>query len=75
MSEESLGEHYYEAVNDLHVSTDHSAAVLRFPDSLAAKNTEDVTTPTYEKINCGDNVDASTYQNLNSDLKSSEIRA
>ena len=74
MSEANLGENYYEAVDDLHVSTNHSAAVLKFPDSLVAKNTEDVATSTYETLNCGINVDASTYQHLISDLKSSEIR-
>lgn len=73
MSEANLGENYYEAVDDLHVSTNHSAAVLKFPDSLAAKDTEDVAT--YETLNCGVNVDASSYQHLTSDLKSTEIRA
>lgn len=74
MSDENLGEHYYEAINDLSFSTNHSAAVLRFPDSLAAKKTEEVPTPTYETFNSGVNVDESTYQNLDSDPKSSEIR-
>ena len=63
--EANLGEHYYAAVDDLRASTNHSAAVLKFPDSLAGKNNKDVAAPTYETLNSGVNVDASIYQNLN----------
>ena len=64
VSDENLGEHYYEAINDLHVSTNHSAAMRDVSTS----------TPTYVTLNSGVTVDTSTYQNLESDLKSSEIR-
>ena len=46
-----------------------------FPDSLAVKNSKDVAAPTYETLDIGVKVDAPIYQSLNSDLKSTEIRA
>ena len=45
-----LGEHYCAAVNDLHVSSNHSAVVLNFLDSLVGKNSEDGAAPIYEKL-------------------------
>lgn len=83
--EVKLGEHHYAAVNDLHASTNHSAVVLKFPDSLEEKYSKDVAAPIYQTLDSG--VDApiyqplnrgvatSIYQPLNSDLKSPDIRA
>ena len=45
-----LQEHYCAAVNDLHSPSNHSAVVLKFPDSLAGKNSEDVAIPTYQRL-------------------------
>ena len=45
-----LGEKYYGAVNDLQASSNHSAVVLKFPDSLVGKNSEDGAAPIYESL-------------------------
>ena len=78
-----FGEHSYAAYNDLHPCSNHSGVVLKFPDSLAGKNSEDVAGPIYQTpdsgadtliyqpINSGE--DAPIYQPLNSNRKSSEV--
>ena len=69
------GEHNYAAVNDMHASSDHPVVVLKFPDSLAGKNGEDVASPIYHALKSGDapinqpinsGVDALIYQTLES---------
>ena len=83
--EVKFGEHHYAAVNELHTSTNHSAVILRFPDSQAERNSEDVAAPIYQTLDSGGDapiyqplnrgVATPIYQPLNSDLKSPEIRA
>ena len=73
-----FGEHNYPADNDLLASSNRSAVVLKFPESLAGKNSEDVGAPIYQTliyqpINGG--TDASINQPLNSNRKSSEVLA
>ena len=55
--------HYYAAVKDS--SSNHPAAILKFPDSLAEKSSEDVAPPIYQTLDSG--VDASIYQALGVD--------
>ena len=78
-----FGEHSYAAYNDLYPSSNHSAVILKFPDSLAGKNSEDVAAPIYQKPDSGVDTliyqpinsggDGPIYQPLNSNRKSSEV--
>jgi len=78
-----FGEHSYAAYNDLHPCSNHSGVVLKFPDSLAGKNSEDVAGPIYQTPDSGADTliyqpinsggDAPIYQPLNSNRKSSEV--
>lgn len=56
--------HHYAAVNDLHASNNHSAVVLKFPDSLEGKNSVGFAAPIYQTLISG--VDVPIYQPLNS---------
>ena len=58
--------HHCAAVNDLRASSNHSAVVLKFPDSLEGKNSEDGSAPIYQTLISG--VDAPIYQPLNSGI-------
>ena len=79
-----LGEKYFGAVNDLQTSSNHSSVVLKFPDSLVRKNSEDGATSFYEKLSSGVDSPLSlpcnsgsakpTYESLNSNRKSPEVR-
>ena len=79
-----LGEKYYGAVNDLQTSSNHSAVVLKFPDSLVGKNSEDGAPPIYGKLSSGVESPFSLplksgsakpiYERLNSNRKSTEVR-
>lgn len=75
-----LGEKYYGAVNDLQTSSNHSAVVLKFPDSLVGKNSEDGAPPIYGKLSSGVDSPFSLgsakpiYETLNSNRKSTEVR-
>lgn len=66
-------EHHYAAINGLHSSSNHSAVILKFPDSLAGKNSKYVAPPIYQTLESG--VDAPIYQALNNNRKSPEVRA
>ena len=76
-------EHYYAAVNGPHSSSNHSAVILKFPDSLAGKKCEDVAPSIYQTLKGGVDapiyqalgVDAPIYQALNNNQKSPEVRA
>lgn len=69
-------EPYYAAVKDS--SSNQPAAILKFPDSLAEKNSEDVAPPIYQTLESGVDesiyqalgVDAPIYQALNNNRKS-----
>ena len=66
-----FGEHHYAAVNvDLQAASNHPTLVLKFPDSLAGKNSDDSSAPIYQTLISG--VDAPIYQPLK---KSPEFRA
>ena len=76
-------EHYYAVVNGPHSSSNHSPVVLKFPDSLAGKNSEDVAPPIYQSLESAVDapvyqalgVDAPIYQALNNNRKPPEARA
>lgn len=55
--------HHYECVNDLHASSNHSAVVLKFPDSREGKNNVGFAAPIYQTLISG--VDVPIYQPLN----------
>ena len=66
-------EYYYADVDDPHSSSNHSAVILKFPDSLASENSEYVAPSIYQTLESG--VDAPIYQALNNNRKSPEVRA
>ena len=57
-------EYNYVTANDPLASSSCSGVVLKFPDSLAGKTSDDVASPVYQALQSG--VDAPIYQPVNS---------